>query len=824
VARIVKRHLPNNTLYVIMLRNYLLTTLRNLQRNLLYSIITIFGFAVGLASFFIIFLYIKSELSYDKSWKNYERTYRITESLNMSGKEDPFALTSFPVAPSIKETVPGIEAMVRFSMFGTQTIEADERKFEVESVFAADSNYYKIFNYTFINGNPETALSEPRTAIISETEAIRLFGKTDVIGKTFKTTSNTLKITGVYKDDDFVSHFNPNLLISTPSIQKDFVEALNADWFRLISYTYLLAAPGTKTVDLQRGIEQWSAKTIDSWVNENELSASASFDIEPLAGIHFNTSLQYDMPSNTSPKYIYIFGAIGIFILLIASINYMNLATAKSIRRAREIGIRKVAGANKSQLIIQFLGEAIIFSLLAMVIALVLIELFTPIFNQITGKNLSLFHETPGMNLFFTWLQVIFIVLAVGLISGSFPAFILSTFKPIHVLKGASIKVMTKNMAFSAAGVRKTLVVLQFVISVSMLISTWVVWEQLQFMRNRNLGFDKNNLMVINLPSDTSMAVKRESLINELSSYSGIEKVSATGNLPGYTHGRLLFFVDDQGQWINKTMNIFVVDDEYKNMLELELNDGRFFSRVFANDDTAAFVVNEAAVKFLGLDKPLGHRMRCGFNVNGKIVGVIKNFYYASLQKQVEPLVLVYKPQLLNRLLVKIKPENLSQTMNYVEEKWSEFDQKHPFSYSFLDTNFDLQYDRERRLLSIFGYFAILIIIISSMGLLGLASFTAEQRTKEFGIRKILGSTQNQITLYLIKEFLILILIAGAIAIPLSFWLMQNWLDEFSNRIAISWTIFFFSMLLAAVIALLTVIFQAIRAGRANPADVLKYE
>jgi len=285
-----------------------------------------------------------------------------------------------------------------------------------------------------------------------------------------------------------------------------------------------------------------------------------------------------------------------------------------------------------------------------------------------------------------------------------------------------------------------------------------------------------------------------------------------------------LFFVDEQGQWINKTMNIYVVDDGYKDMMDLTLSDGRFFSKDYANDDTAAFVVNEAAVKYLGLDEPVGHRMRCGFNVNGKIVGVIKNFYYASLQKDIEPLVLVCKPQLLNRLLVKIKPENLSQTMTYVEAKWSEFDQNHPFSFSFLDTNFDLQYDRERRLLSIFGYFAILIIIISSMGLLGLASFTAEQRTKEFGIRKILGSTQNQITMHLIKEFLILILIAGAIAIPLSFWLMKNWLDEFSNRITISWTIFFFSMLIAAAIALLTVIFQAIRAGRANPADVLKYE
>lgn len=807
-----------------MLRNYLLTTLRNLQRNLRYSIITIFGFAVGLASFIIIFLYIKSELSYDKNWKNYDRTYRITESLNMSGKEDPFALTSFPVAPSIKETVPGIEAMVRFSTFETQTIEVGERIFQVENVFAADCNYYKIFDYTFINGNPETALSEIRTAIISETEAIRLYGRTDVIGETFKTTYNTLKITGVFKNDDFVSHFNPNLLISSPSIQKEYMEALNADWFRLISYTYLLAVPGTNIDDLKRGIEQWSKQTIDPWVNEQELSASASFHIEPLTRIHFNTSLQYDMPSNTSPKYIYIFGAIGMFILLIASINYMNLATAKSIKRAREIGIRKVSGANKSQLIIQFLGEAVIFSLLSMVIALVLIELFTPLFNQITGKNLSLFHETPGMHLFFTWLQVIFIVLVTGIISGSFPAFILSGFKPIHVLKGSSIKVLTKNMAFSAAGVRKTLVVLQFVISVSMLISTWIVWDQLQFMRNRDLGFDKNNLMVINLPSDSSLAVKREPLINELRNYSGIEKVSATGNLPGYKHGRLLFFVDDKGQWINKTMNIFVVDDGYKDMLGLELSDGRFFSKDYANDDTAAFVVNEAAVKYLGLDEPIGHRMQCGFNVNGKIVGVIKNFYYASLQKEVEPLVLVYKPQLLNRLLVKIKPENLSQTMSYVEEKWLEFDQKHAFSFSFLDANFDLQYDRERRLLSIFGYFAILIIIISSMGLLGLASFTAEQRTKEFGIRKILGSTQNQITMYLIKEFLILILIAGAIAIPLSFWLMNNWLDEFSNRITLSWTIFFFSMLIASAIALLTVIFQAIRAGKANPADVLKYE
>ncbi len=807
-----------------MIRNYIIITLRNLKRNLGYSLITIFGLAVGLASAIIIFLYIKSELAHDKHWQNSERIYRITQSLNMSGRDDPFALTSFPLAPSVKEAVPGIETIVRFSTFGTQNIEVDEHMFYVENIYAADVDFHQIFDYTFLTGNPETALTEPNTAIISKSQAMRLFGSTDVIGRTFKTNANTFRVTGVFINDDFVSHFKPDILVSTPSIPQEFVEVLNADWFRMVSYTYILAEPGTHIRNLKRGIDQWTKETIDPWINELELSASTSFQIEPLQGIHFNTSRQYDMPTNTSSKYIYIFGAIGIFILLIAGINYMNLATAKSIRRAREIGIRKVAGAGRGQLILQFLGEAVIFSMLSMAIALILLELFTPLFNDISGKNLSLFSETAGMQMTTTWLQVILIVILIGLLSGSFPAFVLSGFRPVHVLKGGSLKLKTRTMALSTAGIRKGLVILQFVISVGMLISTWVVFEQLQFMRTHDLGFEKNNVMVINLPSDTSMVQKKESFIKELRNYSGIEMVSATNNLPGYQHGRLLFFVDEDGKYINKTMNLFAVDDQFDDLLGLEIKQGRFFSDEYAHDDTSAFVINQAAVDFLGLENPVGHKMYCGLGVNGRIVGVINNFHYASLQKTVEPLVLIYKPQWLNRIAVKIPPELLQKTISWIEARWPEYNQKHPFSYSFLDTNFDLQYDRERRLLSIFGYIAILIVIISSMGLLGLASFTTEQRTKEIGIRKVLGSTENQITGKLVKEFLALILIAGIVAIPLSYYLLSNWLDSFANRITLGWWYFVVSLLVAVAIALITIIVQSIRAARANPVEVLKYE
>ncbi len=807
-----------------MLRNYFLSTFQNLRRNLGYSIITIFGFAVGLASFIVIFLYIKSEINYDRNWKNVNRIYRITETLNMAGKDDRFALTSFPVAPALKEAIQGIETVVRFSMMGKQLLEVGENVFTVENMYAADYDFYKIFNYTFLCGDPETALTEPRTAIISETEAIRLYGSIDVIGEIFETPKNSIKITGVFKNDDFVSHFIPNILVSTGTISKDFSKKLNADWFRMISYTYILAEPGTTLKELKRSILQWTTETIDPWVNEKELSARASFLVEPISKIHFNNTLQYDMSTNTSTKYIFIFGAIGIFILLIASINYMNLATAKSFRRAREIGIRKVSGATRTQLIFQFLFEAVIFSLISMIISLILIEIFTPVFNQITEKNLSLFRETPGMDFQFIWLQVIIIVILVGVFSGSFPAFVLSSFKPIHVLKGVGLKVTTRNVTFSTAGIRKTLVVIQFSISVAMLISTWIVYDQLQYMRNSNPGFDKDNVMVINLPSDTLMATKKEAFFEELSNYSGIEKVAATNSMPGYRHGRLLFFIDNEGQWINKTMNLFVVDDEYMNLLGLELKSGRFFSKDFSNDDTAAFVVNEATVKYLGIDEPLGQKMKCGLNVNGRIVGVIKNFYYASLQNNVEPLVLVYKPKWLTRVAVKINPETIKQTIDFIESKWEGFEQKQPFTYSFLDANFDRHYNRERRLLNIIGYFAILIVIISSMGLLGLASFTAEQRTKEIGIRKIMGGTEKQIIAQLVKEFIKLILIAGIVAIPASYWLMSIWLNEFANRITLQWTYFAYSLIVAITIAALTVISQAIKAARANPIDVLNYE
>ncbi len=807
-----------------MFRNYLLTSLRTLRRNPVYSLITIFGFAVGLAAFIIIFLYIKSELSYDRSWPEKGRIYRLTENLNMSGKEDPFALTSLPVGPSLEENVPGIETVVRFPTMGQQNLRVENEYFKVDDIYMADEDFYRIFNYTFVLGDPETALKEPQSIALSEREAKRLFGDQNPLGKIVETTTKKYKVTGVFKTDDFTSHFVPNALMSINSLSKEAEEMFNSDWFRLISYTYILASENTTREELEAGIARWTKNTIDPWVNEHELSASAGFKIQPVEDVHFNTSLQYDLPGNTSRKYIYIFGAIGLFIILIASINYMNLATAKSIRRAREIGIRKVAGAGKKQLILQFLGEAVIYSFLSLIIALIFIELFTPVFNDLSGKSLSLFHDTPGMSLWLTWLQVIVIVLLVGIFSGSFPAFILSGFRPVHVLKGASANAVIRTKFINTTWVRKALVVLQFTISVAMIISTWVVFSQLQHMRYRDLGFNKENIVVVNFPSDTALTAKREVIKNELLKNANISRVSTTNNLPGYTHGRLLFFVDEQGEWKNQTMNLFVVDDDFDDLLDLQVNEGRFFSRDFAHDDTAAFVVNEATVKFLGLEQPVGHKMKCGLGVNGKIVGVISNFHYASLQKPVEPLVLIYKSNWIDMLAIRVNMENFGETIQFIEEKWTAFDQKNAFSFSFLDANFDSQYDKERKLLNIFGYFAILIIIISSMGLFGLASFTAAQRTREIGIRKVLGSSESQITGQLIKDFLLLVLVAGIIAIPVSYFAMQLWLDAFAYRISLDWTFFAGSLLLAMAIAVFTVLFQALKAARSNPVDVLKYE
>ncbi len=807
-----------------MFRNYILTSLRNLRRNPVYSLITILGFAVGLAAFMIIFLYIKSEIGFDRNWPASGRIYRLTENLNMSGKEDPFALTSLPVGPSLKESVPGIETVVRFPTMGQQTLKVNNEYFKVDDIYMADSDFYRVFDYTFLLGDPKTTLTQPRTIALSEKEAYRLFGNSDPMGQIVETTTRKYKVTGVYKTDDFISHFVPNALMSVSSLSPEAENMLNSDWFRLISYTYILADKNTTQEELEAGIARWVSETIDPWVNEHELTASAGFKIQPVENVHFNTSLQYDMPSNTSQKYIFIFGAIGIFILLIASINYMNLATAKSIRRAREIGIRKVAGAGKRQLMMQFLGEAVIYTFLALIIALIFIELFTPVFNELTGKNLSLFRSTPGMHLWTTWLEVLAIVVLVGLFSGSFPAFVLSGFRPVHVLKGASAGAAIRTRFFNTTWIRKGLVILQFTISVGMIISTWVVFSQLQHMRYRDLGFNKENIVVVNFPSDSALNARREVLKNELLKNANINRVSTTSNLPGYSHGRLLFFVDHDGEWKNQTMNLFVVDDDFDDLLDLNMKSGRFFSRDYANDDTAGFVVNEAAVKFLGLDKPVGHRMKCGLHVNGKIIGVVKNFHYASLQKPVEPLVLIYKPTWIGKLAIRVNNRNLGETLKYIETKWNDFDKKDAFAFSFLDANFDRQYDKERKLLNIFGYFAILIIIISSMGLFGLASFTASQRTREIGIRKVLGSSETRITGQLIRDFLVLVLVAGIIAIPISYVLMDMWLKAFAYRISLNWTFFVFSLLLAMAIAVLTVVFQALKAARSNPVDVLKYE
>jgi len=807
-----------------MFKNYLITSLRNIRRNPFYSLITILGFSVGLAAFIIIFLYIKSELSFDKKWASSERIYRITETLNLSGKEDPFALTSLPVGPSIEENVPGIETVVRFMRAGTVTFIDAEENINVEDVFLTDADFYKVFDYDFVKGDRSSALAEPNSIILSEAESSRLFGSDDPMGQVLETDNRKYKVTGVYRTDNFVSHFLPSALISINTLEKSTEEIYNNDWFRLCCYTYILAEESIDTKGLKDGLDKWTVDVIDPWINENDLTASAGFKIEKVRNIHFNTSLQYDVPSNTSRKYIYIFGAIGIFLLLIASINYMNLATAKSTKRAREIGIRKVAGAAKNQLVFQFLSESILYSWLSFVIALIFIEMFTPVFNDLTGKQLSLFHASPCISLSVTWIEVIFIVLLVGLLSGSFPAFILAAFKPINVLKGASASFTSKGNTLGAMQIRKTLVVIQFIISVSMIISTWVVFQQLQFMRFRDLGFNKENIVVVDFPSDSALVAKKDVIKSELLKNSKILQVSTMNSLPGYRHGRLLFYVDEQGEWKNQTMNLFLVDEDYLDLLDMKLTEGRFFSREYANDDTSSFVINQAAVKFLGLDEPIGHKMQCGLNVNGRVIGIVEDFHYASLQKPVEPLVMLYKPDWINKLAIKISNKDIAESLELVEQKWGEFDSKHAFSFSFLDANFDSQYDKERRLLNIFGYFALLIIIISSMGLFGLASFTAEQRTKEIGIRKVLGSSESQIATYMIKEFLILVVISGLFAIPLTYFMLDNWLEEFAYRITLSWQFFAFSMVIAMLIATLTVIFQSLKAARSNPVDTLKYE
>ncbi len=801
---------------VEMIKNYLKIALRNFKIHKGYSFINIAGLAVGMACCLFILFYVLYEFSYDTFHEDADRIYRV--AMEFRAKDQPVkyaATTPPPVAPAILDNFSEVEYAVRITQ-GSGIVKHGEKQFFEDRIFYADQSFFNVFTFPIIKGNPETALKEPYTAVLTESIAEKYFGSEDPVGKTISINyQRDYKITGVVEDVPPNSHFTFDFLFSFAPIEESLQNAsIGKLWFSHSYYTYIKTRSENLSPAFIEGVYNVSANIIGDF--EKKVGFAQRFFLQPLKDIYLTSNLRNELGSTGNKTYLFYFIAIAVFILIISSINFVNLSTARSTGRAREVGIRKVAGAEKRQLINQFLGEALFTTFISAGIAMLIMLISLPHFRVLTGKDIELHFINTSIIL-----CIILIPLAVGLLAGSYPAFFLSAFHPIDTLKGAF------GHTIKGARLRKGLVIFQFAISILLIISTITVSKQLSFMRNQDLGFDKEQIVVLSLRGSGEARQKYNVLKNEFMKHATIVSASASYTVPGRNPSSNAMlpegFTGDQWQ----TFLINWADYDYLETYKIRLVAGRNFSRDFETDKEGAFILNEAAVKSLGWNSPedaIGKTWNLGNRRKGNVIGVTKDYHFNSLHQKISPLVIHLDPNYFVYLSLRFTTGSVSETLSFIEETWKELVPDEPFSYFFLNEDFNRQYRAEEQVQVIVSLFTIMGLVIACLGLFGLTSFSVEQRKKEIGIRKVLGSANHKIVFLLVKDFLILVLTANVVAIPVGWLSMNKWLQNFAFRIDLTVWPFLLAGLVALAIALLTVSFQTIKASIANPVDSLRYE
>ena len=794
-----------------MLKNYFKIAFRNLWRHKGFSFINIMGLAVGMTAFFLIFLYVHFELSYDSFHTKADRIYRVvsdiktpTETLHASGP-------SWAVPPNAKDEFPEVEAFVRIAANDNVLIRKGDIKFQEDNAMWADSSFFKVFDFKLLKGDPNTALKEPFSVVFTETAAKKYFGKTNPVGQSLLITGDGLpaKVTGVMKDIPENSQIQGDVVLSMSTITQKFNQGLDSQWGNYGAQAYLLLKSGTNAKALEKKFPAFLERR-----NGDEMKKMQMFPtlfLEPLKDVYLYSTRNGSKTGNINN--VYIFSIIAVFILLIACINFINLTTARSAERAKEVGIRKVIGADKSQLKRQFIGESIVLCLLAFVLTVILSWFLLPLFNQLAGKTVS-----DGI---FSQPQYVLLLLAtsvgIGLLAGIYPAWVLSSFKPVIVLKGR-FSTGTRGILL-----RKGLVIAQFTISIILIIATIIVYNQMTFMRNQDLGFNKDQMMIIDTYGDPAKKSFQQSLANIPS----VKSTSLAGSVPGGNNPGAYSEIENiKGDMQIANLDLYFVDFDYINQYKIKMVAGRGFSREFGTDTTQAMVLNEAAVKMFGYNSPqqaIGKRFK-QWGREGKIIGVMKDFHYRSLQKDIKPLSMRIEPDGCNLVSINVSSNNLPSTIAAIENKWKSLIPNRPFSYFFLDEFFNKQYRSEERFGKLFLNFAALAIFISCLGLLGLSSYSTIQRTKEIGIRKVMGASVTSIVNLLSTDFLKLVFLSFFIAAPVAWFFMHKWLLDFAYRININWWAFILAGATAVFIALFTISFQAIKAAISNPVKSLRTE
>ncbi len=798
-----------------MFKNYFKIALRNLLKHRAYSAINILGLAIGMACFIFIMLYVRQELEHGRFHKNAGRIYRLATDMQTAEEQRRMALSSPAMAPALLRDFPEITAAVRLRQT-RGLFRYGENKFIGEQVFYADAAFFEMFTFPLLQGNPETVLAEPNSVVISENTARQYFSNESPLGKLLIVDNeNAYKITGVFKDVPQNSHFTFDMLISFATLEAAKPNT-GTQWFFNSFYTYLLLPPN---VDY-KAFEAKLPDFIERHVGEalRQYNTTYTMALEPLTDIYLHSDRTGQIGPQGNVTALYIFSCIAIFILAIACVNFMNLSTARAANRAKEVGLRKVVGSNRRQIAVQFLGEALLISFFAVAAALVLCDLLLPAFNVLAGKSVA---ETFPATLSDLLIPVALAVVA-GLLAGSYPAFVISGFAPARVLKG--------YLASHASGarLRKALVIAQFAISIFLIIGTLTIYSQLDYIQKLDLGFEKEQILVIDFQNDEQVYRQYEAIKTEMLAHPAVVGVSFSLDTPG--DNRLTNFGAQielgNGEQREIYLTTYIIDHDFLQNYGMEIVAGRAFSREMATDATEAFIINEAAVVELGWRTPeqaLGKRFR-QYQRSGKIIGVVKDFNFASLHGRVEPLSMHIRPDWFAYVSLRLQTDDLPKAIAELQRKWQALAPHLPFRYRFVDENLGSQYQAEQQFGQLFATFAGLAIFIACLGLLGLAIFMAQQRTKEIGIRKVLGASVTNVATLLSKDFVKLVLLANLIAWPMAWLAMNTWLQNFAYRIDVGWPAFAFAGGLALLIALVTVSTQAIKAALANPVEALRYE
>ncbi len=792
-----------------MLKNYLVVALRNLRRQKGYALLNVTGLAVGMACCLAILLYVYGELSYDQHHANKDRIVRLAifdEEASYGGGDPGLAKVPGPWGPTVLNAVPQVETMTRFRLLNSQLFErGDVQAYEAGGLFA-DGNVFDVFSFEFVQGDATTALTEPNTMVLTETLAARYFGEADPVGQSLVLNNDeTYRVTGILKDPPTTSHFSFSYLISLASDTSEMPTL----WNRTQFYTYLLLDDAADLAESEAVITEALQAQNPA---EGGLSAITPH-LQPLTEIYLHSDLHREIGPTGDLGYVSAFAVLALLVLLMAVVNFVNLTTARSARRATEVGVRKAIGAPRTALARQFIGEALLLIVLSLGLALLLTQTLLPSFNQLAGVELTLPIQEPVF-----WLALLVAGFGIGVLAGSYPAFVLSRFRPARVLKGAA-------SATGGAWLRRSLVVVQFTVSVFLLVAVGVVQQQVRFIESADLGFQTEQIVTIPV-RDQALTERLGTLKEALLQHPGVVDVTASGNLPGGGDWGIPFTPSGVPDDEVPEMRMLVIDPDFLDTFEMEIVAGRGFSEDFATD-SSTYLVSETAVRALGWDDPFSETiaMPAIDRPVGAVVGVVKDFHYRSLRETVEPIMLfIPPPGWLLTVSVRIRPGEVEETLAALEATWATFDPAHPFTYSFFDETFNHLYRAEARTSALARLFAALAVLIACLGLFGLAAFAAEQRTKEIGVRKVLGASVGSVIALLSKDFVRLVLIGFVVATPLAWLAMSRWLDGFAYRVDLGPGVFVVAGLAALAIALVTVSTQALRAATTDPVKALRYE